>query len=145
MTTILKPAAGVYAAGQPSPDELAALARSGVRTVINLRAPDEPMEFDEAQVAQALGLRYVSFPVAGAGDVTRRTAERFSRELELARGEGDVLVHCASANRVGALLALDHGLTRGAPREEALALGRAGGLVSLEPLVDDLLRQQCND
>lgn len=145
MTTILKPAAGVYAAGQPTPDDLAALARDGVRTVINLRAPDEPVEFDEAAVAEALGLRYVRIPVAGPADVAPGTVERFSRELELARGEGDVLVHCASANRVGALLALDHGLTHGAPREEALALGRAGGLVSLEPVVDDLLRRQRND
>ena len=141
MTEIRRPAPGIHAAGQPTPDQLAALAGDGVRTVINLRAPDEPTEFDEAAVAEALGLRYVCIPVSGPGDVTHDTVEIFSRELERARDEGDVLVHCASANRVGALLALDHGLTRGASREDALSLGRAGGLVSLEPVVDDLLRE----
>ena len=141
MTTILQPTPGIYAAGQPSPDELAALARDGVRTVINLRAPSEACDFDEAGVAEALGLRYVNVPVSGAADLTADTIACFSRELARARGDGAVLVHCASANRVGALLALDHGLTRGAPREDALALGREGGMVSLEPVVDDLL---CN-
>ena len=145
MTEIRRPAPDVHAAGQPSPEQLAALAHDGVRTVINLRAPDEPNDFDEAAVAETLGLRYVRIPVSGPGDVTRDTVEIFSRELERAREEGDVLVHCASANRVGALLALDHGLTRGAPREAALELGRAGGLVSLEPVVDDLLRQGRRD
>lgn len=145
MTEILRPAPGIHAAGQPTPDQLAALARDGVRTVINLRAPDEATEFDEAAVAGALGLRYVCIPVSGPGDVTPETVEAFSREFERARGEGEVLVHCASANRVGAMLALDHGLTRGGSREDALSLGRAAGLVSLEPVVDALLRQQCDD
>lgn len=145
MTEIRRPAPDIHAAGQPSPDELAALAREGVRTVINLRAPGEDIGFDEAAVAEALGLRYVCIPVSGPADVTHETVEVFSRELERARGEGDVLVHCASANRVGALLALDHGLTRGAPREDALELGRAGGLVSLEPVVDGLLRRRGRD
>lgn len=145
MTEILRPLADVHAAGQPSPDELAMLARDGVRTVINLRAPSEESGFDEQAVAEDLGLRYVSIPVAGPEDVTPDTVARFSRELERARGDGAVIVHCASANRVGAMLALDHGLTRGASREEALELGRAGGMVSLEPVVDALLRQRQPD
>lgn len=145
MTTFLKPTADIHAAGQPSADELAALARDGVRTVINLRAPSEPADFDEPRVAEGLGLRYVNVPVSGADDLTPETIARFSRELARARDDGAVLVHCASANRVGALLALDHGLTGGAPREEALALGRDGGMVSLEPVVDDLLRQARRD
>ena len=139
MTEIRQPVAGLYTAGQPDPAELAALARAGVFTIINLRAPGESMDFDEIDVARRLGLRYVAIPVAGEPDVTEDTVRRFSGELARARNEGGVLVHCASGNRVGALLALDLGLTQGAPREEALALGRAAGLLSLEPAVAAML------
>ena len=134
-------APGLYASGQPSPDDLARLAQEGVRTVINLRAPAELVEYDEAREAARLGLRYVAIPVSGAQDVTPETTARFSRELEQARREGGVLVHCASANRVGALVALEHALHRGMLSADALALGRKAGLTSLEPHVADLLQQ----
>lgn len=138
-------APGLYASGQPSPDDLARLAKEGVRTVINLRAPTEPAGYDEAREAERLGLRYIAIPVAGAQDVTPETTARFSRELEQARRDGGVLVHCASANRVGALVALDHALHRGMPSPEALALGRKAGLTSLEPHVAGLLERHARD
>lgn len=134
-------AAGLYASGQPSPTDLAALAAAGVRTVINLRGPDEAIGFDEAQAVQRLGMRYVTFPVSGPQDVTPEAAARFARELDRARTAGPTLIHCASANRVGALVALERGLVRGESHEEALCVGRAAGLTSLEPHVVGLLRQ----
>ncbi len=142
MTDILQPLPGVFAAAQPSPGQLASLAAEGIRTVINLRAPNEQVEFDEASEVENLGLRYVSIPISGPQDVTHENAARFSRELEDALSAGDVLVHCATANRVGAMLALDQGLTRGKPMAEALAIGRAGGLVTLEPKVTAMLAQR---
>ena len=132
-------AAGLYSSGQPSPSELAAFAAAGVRTVINLRSPDEPCGFDEAREVERLGMRYVAMPIAGPADVTPSAAARLSRELDQARGQGATLIHCASANRAGALVALDGGLVRGLPRDKALAAGRAAGLSSLEPLVVALL------
>jgi uncharacterized protein (TIGR01244 family) len=132
-------APGLYAGGQPSPQELARLLTEGVRTVINLRGAGEPVEFNEAEEAARIGLHYVALPVSGAQDLTPRAVERFSRELESARERGDVFVHCATSNRVGALVALDQGLTHGADDETAMALGRAAGLTSLEPVVRELL------
>lgn len=132
-------APGLYASGQPTPEDLAVLAAQGVHTVIDLRAPNEPVEYDEAAEAARLGLRYVSLPIAGPQDVTPATVARFSSELENAGRDGATLVHCASANRAGALIALDQGLTKGASREHALVMGRAAGLTTLEPLVESLL------
>lgn len=137
-------APGLHAGGQPTPDDLARLAADGVRTVINLRAPSEPIDFDEAREARRLGLRYVTVPVAGPHDVTPDTVARFSRELDQARSHGAVLLHCASGNRVGALVALDQALTRGQPADAALAIGRSAGLTSLEPLVTTLLGQRAH-
>jgi uncharacterized protein (TIGR01244 family) len=132
-------APGLYASGQPAPGDLAALAAQGVRTVINLRAPEEPPGYDEAGEAERLGLRYVSIPVAGPQDITTGTVARFSRELAEAGHHGGTLVHCASSNRAGALVALDAGFAKGSSRDEALASGRAAGLTTLEPLVVSLL------
>ncbi|MNN82154.1 hypothetical protein D3C81_1990580 [compost metagenome] len=50
-----------------------------------------------------------------------------------------MLLHCASGNRVGALLALlAH--ERGLDEEAAIAEGRAAGLGSLEPTVRAQIR-----
>lgn len=124
-----------YAGGQPSPKELAELARAGVRTVINLRSPVEAVDFDEAAEAARLGLRYAPLPITGAPDLDRSRVREFGRLLDAARREGGVLVHCASGNRVGAMVALDEALNRGRPLSEALERGRAAGLMALEPAV----------
>lgn len=126
---------GHYAGGQPTPQDLARLASEGVRTVINLRAPSEPVEFDEPAEAARLGLRYVAIPIAGAGDLDPERVARFGRELDEARAQGGVLIHCASSNRAGALVALDEAINRGRPLEAALERGRAAGLAALEPAV----------
>jgi uncharacterized protein (TIGR01244 family) len=144
MTDIRRPLPGVLTAGQPSPAQLASLAAEGVRTVINLRAPTEQVEFDEAREAKSLGLHYVSIPIAGPQDVGEETVARFSQELGKARHAGDVLIHCGSANRVGAMLALDQALTQNQSLADALALGRAAGLTTLEPKVTEILSQRPN-
>lgn len=130
---------GLYGAGQPSAADLASLTRDGVRTIINLRGPDEATPFDEAEEAARLGLRYVSIPVSGGADLHESTIRRFSAALDEARIHGGALVHCASANRVGALVALERALMRGASATEALAVGRRAGLAGLEPAVTALL------
>lgn len=124
-----------YAGGQPTPADLAALAREGVRTVIDLRAPSEPRDYDEAAEAARLGLRYVPVPIAGPADFDRERVQAFGRALDDGRQEGGVLIHCASSNRAGAMVALDDALNRGRPLDAALAQGRAAGLTSLEPAV----------
>ncbi|MFZ5656168.1 MAG: fused DSP-PTPase phosphatase/NAD kinase-like protein [Pseudomonadota bacterium] len=139
MTLILNPAPELYAAGQPSPEELAELSRRGVRTVINLRAASEPEPFEEDEAAEALGLRHVRLPVSGPQDLNAQTVAQFSRQMDEARARGAVLVHCASANRVGAMLALEHAWARGAAAQRALDLGRRAGLTTLEPTVAVLL------
>ena len=131
-----------YAAGQPTPQHLADLAREGVRTVINLRGPEEPVEYDEAAEAARLGLRYVTLPVTGPADLDRDRVREFGRTLDEARREGGVLIHCASSNRVGAMVALDETLNRGCELAEALERGRAAGLKTLEPAVVALAERE---
>lgn len=133
---------GRYSGGQPSREELAQLARAGVRTVINLRAATERPEYDEQAEAERLGMRYASLPIAGADDLDRERVARFGRMLDEAGRAGDVLIHCASGNRVGAMVALDRALNRGEPAAAALARGRTAGLAALEPAVADVIARE---
>lgn len=135
MTAPVRFSDNCYAAGQPTREQLADFARDGVRTVINLRGPTEVADFDEAKEAVRLGLQYVSLPITGPGDLDRERVRAFGQALDQARRDGGVLIHCATANRVGAMVALDELLNRNATLDAALERGRAAGLGSLEPAV----------
>lgn len=128
-----QPRPGLLTGGQPSAQQLHDAARAGVTTVIDLRTPQEERGYDEQAAAEKLGLRYVRLPIGGAGDINEANARTLDRLLK--QDAGTTLLHCASGNRVGALLALAHARVDGAAAEEALQFGRDAGLGSLEPVV----------
>lgn len=132
-----QPRPGLYTAGQPTAAAWQAAADNGITTVINLRPQAEMDGRDEAVAAAAAGLVYFELPVAGAGDVTIDNARRL--EELIAQAPGPVLVHCASGNRVGALLALAEVDARGVGADQALAFGRSAGLGSLESRVREVI------
>ncbi|WP_297903306.1 sulfur transferase domain-containing protein [Metallibacterium sp.] len=121
----------LYCMGQPDLEDLQALARKGVRRVINLR-PHSELNWDEAACAATCGLDYINIPVATPADLDRTHATALREALQ---GDAHVLVHCATANRVGALLALVAAWDWGHSPESALELGWRAGLAALEPAV----------
>ena len=133
------PIDGVLSGGQPTPEQVEAVARAGFRTVINLRSEAEPGFEWEAEAVERLGMRYVHIPIAGAPDLTRARIERIDSELDRALSEGPVLLHCASGNRIGATLALRAAWLQGGEAETALGVGLKAGLTRLEPRVRELL------
>jgi uncharacterized protein (TIGR01244 family) len=133
------PMDGVLSGGQPTRGQIEAAAAGGFGTVINLRIDQEPGFAWEADAVESLGMRYVSIPVPGAKGLTRENVERLDAALADAEADGPVLLHCASGNRIGALLALRAAWLEGVEADEALAFGRAAGLTRLEPTVRDLL------
>lgn len=130
------PTENLITGGQPSLTELKELKNAGVTKVINLRAADEDVAFNEQTEAEALGLEYVSLPISGAADVTSENARKLHELLE---GDEKVFLHCASGNRVGALLAIRAHEIGGKPVDESLQFGRAAGLGSLEGRVKSIL------
>ena len=112
------PLPGVLTGGQPSRRQLEALAAAGYRTVVNLRAPGEEMPVSGADV-EALGMRYVHIPIAGRGDLTAAKADELGAVLADPSAR-PLAIHCASGNRVGALLALEAARVEGKPAAEAL-------------------------
>jgi uncharacterized protein (TIGR01244 family) len=127
---------GVTSAGQPSAAALESAAEAGYRSVIDLRAPTEDRGFDEKATVEGLGMSYVSLPVDGAGGVSYANAGELDKLLaELPK---PILVHCASGNRVGALLAL-RAKAAGMDDAAALELGVANGLGGLKSTVEQKL------
>ncbi len=127
-----EPLQGLLTGGQPTTEQLKTLADLGYATIINLRGTDEQGSTDPKSV-EALGMTYVSIPISGAVDINEENAHQLAQAMEAS--EGSVVLHCASGNRVGALLAMKAYHVDGISAEEALALGRAAGVTRLEPVV----------
>lgn len=116
----------VYLAGQPSADDFAIAKKDGIKTVINLRTPGE-MRFDEKGVLKGLGLEYHYLPFA-APDTLKD--EIFEKSLKVLgdKKKQPVLLHCASANRVGAIWLVHRVLTDKVPFDKALKEAKEVGL-----------------
>lgn len=133
----------VYLASQPEPADFEQAKADGVKTVLNLRPAAEQPDFDEHAWVEGLGLTYLNLPIAGAGGLDD---EAFARARELLNtAERPILVHCASANRVGALWVPWRVLDGGVDLADALAEARTIGLKSQEleaKARDYVMRQQ---
>lgn len=128
----------ILVGGQPSIENIRAAHRAGYKTIINLRPKGEFKAWDEAALAEQLGINYILIPIDGGADITPENALRLDQALQ-ARAHSPTMVHCASGNRVGALFALRAQL-QGSDPETAMAIGRSAGLTSLAPLVEKLLQ-----
>ena len=133
------PSGATLSTGQPTAAQLDSAARAGVKHVINLRTAGEEVAFNEAEVVESLGMRYYSIPVAGGGGINADNASALSRILSDIEGE-PVIVHCATGNRVGGLMAFS-ALADGASIDEAMAEGERWGMTSerLQGLVRESL------
>ena len=120
--------------------DLQRLHAAGLKRLINLRTPEETPDFDEAQVAHELGIDYAAIPIKGPSTFTRDNAARLDDLLRRA-GDEPTLIHCASGNRVGALIALRAAWIQGQPIDVAIAEGKRWGLTSLESSVRSVLDQ----
>ena len=134
----VKPAPGVVAAGRLKEDDVARLQKAGIRHVIDLTLDAETPDFDEAQAVRSAGIGYSNLPLRGAPDLTRENVVAFDELIRNA--ERPVLVHCSSANRVGAIAALRAAWIDGKSEEEAIAVGKAWGLRALEADVRERIR-----
>ena len=131
------PFEGLLTGGQPTDEQLAALAEAGYQTIINLRQPDEKGTVGEAETVAELGMKYISLPIEGVADLTEEKANALAAVLEEA--DRPALLHCGSGNRVGALLALKAFWVDGAGAEEAMEVGQSAGLTRLEQAVRELV------
>lgn len=116
----------VYFSAQPSESDLKHFAALGVKTVVNLRTPEEveTLEFEERAVVEDLKMTYVNVPVSRALPDNASLQPVF--EL-LSASDTPVLVHCSSSNRAGAVWGL-YQLTEGASPDEAVERAKQAGM-----------------
>lgn len=124
------PIGGVATGGQPGPEAWAELARAGVRTVVDLRLPEEPRGHDEPAAVRAAGLEYVALPMSQA-TLTDATFDQF-RAIMRDAARRPIFVHCATSNRVGALLLPYYALDLHHDLPDAVQLAQRSGLRSPE-------------
>jgi tyrosine-protein phosphatase SIW14 len=94
----------LYRGGQPTRDGIQMLARLGVKTIINLREPDEDSRAEEFWVREA-GLRYLNFPMEGTGRPTNETVNAVLTRIQT-RPDQPVFLHCKRGkDRTGVIVA----------------------------------------
>jgi len=118
---------GLASAGRPTDEGLKQLKTQGFRTVIDLRTTTEEGLADEKALVEGQGLRYVHVPVT-AGSFSPADVDAVQAVLRDAAA-APVLLHCASANRVGAVWAVIQS-REGSPIDQAIAEGKRVGLRS---------------
>lgn len=116
----------VYLAGQPGPQDFAIAQNMGVRSVINLRHASEVPDFNEQREVEALGMTYIHIPWKGEGELTDDVLDKGRAALNQA--PAPIMLHCATANRVGPIWMAWRVIDRGVPIEQAAAEARTIGL-----------------
>jgi protein tyrosine phosphatase (PTP) superfamily phosphohydrolase (DUF442 family) len=115
----------IATAGQPSEEELAAVAHAEFETVVNLALHDAEYSLsDERRTVESLGMRYIHIPVVWERPL-RADLERFFNVMDELTGKR-IFVHCAANKRVSVFMALYRQLrqdwTPDATRPDLLAI-----------------------
>jgi uncharacterized protein (TIGR01244 family) len=113
-------------AGQPSDAAFTKLASHGFKSVLNLRTDAEGIDLvREGEMIEKAGLRHINIPI-GRGPFKEEQVKEFIAAVKDKKNQ-PMLIHCGSANRVGALwmvyLVLDQGVTEDKALEEAARIG----------------------
>jgi uncharacterized protein (TIGR01244 family) len=129
----------ILVAGQISPDDVAAAAAQGVRTIINNRPdgeqPGQPAAVEIEAAAKAAGLKYAHIPVDHSG-FSREQVDAMTAALAL---PAPALAFCRSGTRSTYLWSLARGAAGDEPAEIAAKAANAGYDVSgLMPLIESL-------
>lgn len=120
----------IWLASQPSPADLERAKEAGIRTVINQRPESELGDFDERTAVTSIGLRYEN---PGWNGPDQLTDEIIEETLDLLRtADRPLLMHCASANRTGAIWIVYRALDGGLDVDAAVAEARTVGLRTAE-------------
>jgi protein tyrosine phosphatase (PTP) superfamily phosphohydrolase (DUF442 family) len=103
---------------QPSGSAYSKLAANGFHSVLNLRTAEEGADLEmERKLVTGAGMRYFSIPVISTAPRPEQ-ADQFIRIVKDTPNH-PMLIHCASANRVGAFMMIYRTVEHGWPEEKA--------------------------
>jgi uncharacterized protein (TIGR01244 family) len=119
----------VATGGQPTDAAFAKLAANGYRAVLNLRTASEGIDLKHEQEAvEKAGMRYISIPVVSSAPKAEQVGD-FIKAVKDTNNQ-PMLIHCGSANRVGAFLMIYRVIEQGWPEDKAMEEATKVGLTS---------------
>jgi uncharacterized protein (TIGR01244 family) len=116
-------------AAQPREEAFAKLAANGFRSVLNLRTDAEGVDLKrEQELVEKSAVKYFNVPVVGSAPKTE-SVEAFIKIIK-DKANHPMLIHCASANRVGAFWMIYRVVEQGWSEDKALEEATQIGLSS---------------
>ncbi len=119
----------IWMAGQFTPDDIAKLKEAGITTVVTLRTDGE-LTWDEKQLLEEAGIKYIAIPFRQPETLTDEVFDKVRDILKKSQQDEKqkLLLHCGSANRVGAVWAAFRALDQNVPLDEAIKEAKEVGL-----------------
>ena len=116
----------IATAGQPKDAAITQLAANGFRSVLNQRTASDDIDLKrEQELIEKAGMKYVGIPFTPANPEAG-VVDAFIKAVKDPSNH-PMLIHCGSANRVGALFMIyrvvDQGWTEDKAMEEAVQIG----------------------
>lgn len=129
-------------AGQPTEEELVAVAEAGFEVVVNLALHEAEYSLPgEREIVNSLGMRYIHIPVVWERP-TRADLEKFFETMDKLPGKR-LFIHCAANKRVSVFVALHRRLRQGWLAEDAMpdvqAIWEPDAV--WQPFMEDMIRQ----
>ncbi len=121
---------GYVVGGLPSKHQFDLALEAGFEEAMSLMASDEEGIAEITPYATSIGIRYIRFTIRDERDLNEAMAWQFAATLAML-GKPSI-IHSANGARVGAIFALMAFFVEELSPEEALAIGRAAGMGSLE-------------
>lgn len=119
----------IATAGQPKDAAFEKLAANGFRSVLNLRTESEGVDLKrERELTNNAGMTYISIPFVGSAS-DPSVVDHFIKAVKDPSNH-PMLIHCGSANRVGALFMIYRVVDQGWTEEKALEEATQIGLTS---------------
>ena len=134
----------LFLAGQPTQTDISVLKSEGIQRVITLRTEGE-VDWDEEAAVLEAGMEFIHIPIGGPESLNAETFAGLRKLLGEAQ-EHPTLLHCGSANRVGAVWLAHRVLDEGVDLETATKEAKLVGLRSaaLESKAIEYIRRNTN-
>lgn len=132
--------------GQPSEQEIQALADEGFKSVVNFRTEgeeDQPLSPDaEAKKVKDAGLEYLHVPVsmdAMSGNLVDQFRARYQTL------PAPVFAHCKSGKRAGAMMMMHVAVEQGMSGEQAIEQAKSMGFECDKPELEQFVRKYVDE
>ena len=116
----------IYLAGQFEKDDIAELKKADINLVITLRTDGE-VKWDEKSAIEKEGIQFLAIPFRSPDSLNDEVFNKVRAAFKN-NANKKVMLHCGSANRVGAVWAAYRSLDQGLSVEDAIAEGKKVGL-----------------